>query len=161
MTHIILTAIFSILLLPALAMAFVPLFPTFWYLFTIASVFGVLDGFIHLTGSNVGILAGILVVSIAVDWSAGLLGAKFGGAAWKSLAYGALGGFIGFLLFPPFGTFVGLFVGVLMSELWRRKQGNQAVRAATGALLGTVVGMIINAALALSFIILFILFAMS
>lgn len=159
MTHVTLVIVFGLFLLPALAFVFIPLFPTFWYLLALATLFGILDGFAHLTAGNLAVLAALFAFSILIDWSSGLLGARFGGAGWKSLLWGALGGVFGVLLMPPFGALLGLFVGVLAGELLRSKKSREALKAATGALVGTMAGMVLNTALALAFVILFFVFA--
>ena len=160
MSYLASVILFAVLLLPALGMVFIPFLPAFWYLIAVAAIFGAIDGFVHLTLANFAILAGIFGASILVDWSAGLLGARIGGAAWKSVAFGALGAFVGFFILPPLGVLPGLFAGVLFGELQRRRSASSALRAASGALIGAVTGMAINAALALSFIVLFVLFAL-
>ncbi len=160
MSHLAFVVVFTLLLIPGALMALVPMFPTFWYLIAMSAIFGALDGFMHLSVGNFVVLFGIFLLSILVDWSAGMIGAKFGGAGWKSLLWGAVGGLIGLLLMPPFGAFAGLFLGVLGSELHRRKNGIGAVRAASGALLGSVAGIVVNFCLALLFLFLFILFAL-
>lgn len=159
MTHALLAILFGALLLPGLAMVFVPFLPAFWYLLAVAALFGAIDGFTHLTLQNLAVLAGLFVASLIVDWSAGLLGARLGGAAWRSLLLGALGAFLGLLLFPPFGAFAGLFFGVACGELCRRRETSEALRAAAGAAIGTASGMLLNAAIALTFIVLFFVFA--
>jgi len=161
MTHLFLVILFGFLMLPGLAMTFVPMLPAFWYLLAVAAVFGVIEGFSYFTLHNLGILAGIVVLSALVDWSAGLLGAKFGGAAWGSLLFGIAGSLIGFVIFPPLGVFPGLFIGVLAGELSRKRNGEQAVHAATGALIGSFVGITINTMLALAFLALFLIFALN
>ena len=75
MPHFAIIAVFVFLLLPGLAMVFVPFLPAFWYLLAVAAIFGAIDGFVHLTIQNFAALAGIFGVSLLVDWSAGLLGA--------------------------------------------------------------------------------------
>ncbi len=160
MTHTLLVALFTLALLPALGMVFIPLFPAFWYLMAVASLFGLIDGFLHLTLMNLLILGFLFLASIAVDWSAGLLGAKWGGAGWKSMLMGAVGGAVGFVILPPVGTFVGLFCGVLVGEVLRRRKSAEAMRAASGALAGSLAGIVVNAALALAFIALFLVFAL-
>ena len=159
MSHIVSVILFSVLLIPGAFMALVPMFPTFWYLIGMAAVFGALDGFTHLTTGNFLVLAGIFLLSIVVEWSAGFLGAKFGGAGWKSILWGAGGALIGLLLLPPFGAIPGLFLGVLGGELYRKQDGVSAFRAAGGALLGTLSGIILNTVLAAAFVVLFIIFA--
>ena len=160
MTHLVLVVIFGFLLLPGLVMAFIPMLPAFWYLLAVSAIFGIADGFTHLTLQNLGILAVVLLLSVVVDWSAGILGAKFGGAAWRSLLWGMTGGLIGFLLFPPIGVFPGLFTGVFAGEIARRKDGAAALRAATGALIGSLAGVAVNTTFAVAFIILFLAFAL-
>ena len=160
MTHITLVALFGLLLIPGLAMTLVPMLPAFWYLFGVSVVFGILDGFMHLSAPNLAMLGGLFLISMAVDWSAGLLGAKFGGAAWKSLLYGMAGSFVGLALIPPFGVFAGLFVGVCLGELLRKRNSSQSIKAATGALIGSIAGVAINALLALIFVALFVLLAL-
>lgn len=160
MTQTFLLIIFGLLLLPGLAMVFVPFLPAFWYLLAVAALFGAIDGFVHLTLGNFALLAAIFGASILVDWSAGLLGARLGGAAWKSLFFGVFGAFVGFLILPPLGVLPGLFAGVLFGELYRRKSAPAALRAAGGALIGVVTGLAINAALALLFVVSFVLFVL-
>src|SRR3989344_5556500 len=161
MTHGILVFIFGLFLLPGLIMAFVPMLPAFWFLFAAASVFALLDGFVHITTANLAVLAGIFALSIVVDWSAGLLGAKFGGAGGKSILYGLAGSIVGVFVFPPVGIFAGLFFGVLLGELRRRRTEKEAVVAAAGALAGSIAGVAINVILATAFIALSILFALA
>ncbi len=160
MPYIALVILFGLLLLPAVGMVFVPFFPAFWYLIALAAIFGAIDRFVHLTILDFAVLAAIFGISILVDWGAGLLGAKLGGAAWKSLLYGAIGAIVGFLIAPPLGVLPGLFAGVLWGELQRRRNAPSALRAASGALIGTVTGMAINAVLALTFVALFVAFAL-
>lgn len=160
LNHSLLVAVFAVALLPALGLVFIPLFPTFWYLLGVSALFAFVDGFVHLTLAHLAILGGIFAASVAVDWSAGFLGARFGGAAWKSLLYGAIGGGIGFLLIPPLGAFLGLFFGVLLGELQRMRGAREALKAASSALLGTLAGIALNAVLALAFILCFITFAL-
>lgn len=160
LNHSLLVTVFVVALLPALGLVFIPLFPTFWYLMGVTLLFAFVDGFIHLTSAHLVILGGIFAASLAVDWSAGFLGARFGGAAWKSLLYGAIGGGIGFLLMPPLGAFLGLFLGVLVGELQRMRSTREALKAASGAFLGTIAGIALNAVLVLAFILCFIAFAL-
>lgn len=160
MTNVALVILFSILLLPALPMVFIPFLPAFWYLLAIAALFGAIDGFVHLTVSNFLVLVALFLASLAVDWSAGLLGAKVGGAAWRSLLFGAIGAAIGLALLPPLGTFAGLFLGVLVSELARQREAPRALRAAGGALLGSMTGIALNALLAFLFVALFFVYAL-
>lgn len=143
---------------PAIVLPLVPLVPALPYLFVIAVSFGMLDGFSSLSGHEILVLLIYVAASIVTDHSAGLLGAKYGGAHTKSLFWGIGGAIIGLIAFPPFGSLAGLFFGVLMAELCYMKTRRQALKAASGALLGAAAGMAINVALAIAFISTFIFF---
>src|ERR1051325_2434774 len=101
--HVIALIIFGLLLLPGMVTVFIPFFPTFWYLLAVAGVFLLYDGWNHISPPNLLFLFIIFLLSIVVDWSAGLLGAKFGGATWKSLLLGFVGSMLGLIVFPPLG----------------------------------------------------------
>ncbi len=159
MTHFILTVVFSVLLIPGLVLAFIPMMPAFSYMLFVATIFGFFDGFTHLTLEELAILGGIFLLSVVSDWSSGLIGAKFGGGSFKGLVGGLIGSVLGFLLLPPIGGFIGVFLGVLVAETLLRHTQKQALRAAQGALVGSLAGVAINASLAVSFVVLFLLYA--
>ncbi|MEN9621875.1 MAG: hypothetical protein RLZZ67_309 [Candidatus Parcubacteria bacterium] len=150
----------SILIVPGVLMAFVPMLPALSYMFVIALVFAIYGGFAVLTVNEILILLGIVFVSIIIDHSSGVLGAKYGGAHTKSLLWGMLCAFIGTLLLPPLGSFVGLFLGVLLAELYYKKSRDKALKAAGSALLGSAVGVGVNIVLAITFLGIFIYFAL-
>jgi len=155
----ILLMIFIIIMIPGIAGVVLPALPSLPYMFVIALIFGFLDKFTHLTITNIVVLLLITLVSILVDYFSGILGAKYGGAGKQSMILGLIGFLFGLLISPPFGGFVGLFLGILIAELYYFKDHLKALKAATGGLLGTVFGMIINLLLGISFLGLFILFA--
>lgn len=159
MEHIWLLVIATALLLPGIAGVLLPMLPGIPYMWLVALGFGVVDRFVHLTGRDLGILAIIALLSFAVDYFAGVLGAKYGGAAARSMASGLIGLVIGVILLPPFGGLIGLFIGIMASELQMRRSRSQAVRAATSGLIGSVMGIGINFLLALIFVIAFIALA--
>jgi uncharacterized protein len=161
MAHTIALTIAALLIAPGIGMALVPMLPALSYMFVVALIFGFYDGFERLTRNEIFILLGIVFVSIAIDHTSGLLGAKYGGAHTKSLFWGMLGGFVGTFFLPPFGTFIGLFLGVLIAEIYYKKTRDQAIKAAGSALVGTAVGVGVNVLLALFFTGLFIYFALS
>jgi uncharacterized protein YqgC (DUF456 family) len=159
MPYSVLVIIFSILLLPGIVGVVMPALPSIPYMFVIALIFGFIDKFTHLTVVNIIVLALITLVSLLVDYFSGILGAKYGGAAKQSMVFGMVGFLIGIIMFPPFGGFAGLFLGVLIAELIYFNDHIKAIKAATGGLLGTLFGMIINLLLSISFLGLFILFS--
>jgi hypothetical protein len=141
-------------------MAFIPMLPALSYMFVIALVFGLYDRFATLTGGEIVVLLAIVGVSVIVDHTAGLLGAKYGGAHTKSLLWGMLGAFIGLFTLPVLGSFIGLFFGVLVSELYYNKHHVKALKAASGAVLGSAAGVGINTILSIIFLLAFIALAL-
>ncbi len=151
----------SVFIAVGIPLALIPMVPALAYMFVVALLFGLYDGFTALTLGNLGILAGFIVVSFIVDNLAGVLGAKYGGAHARSLLWGILGGLLGTFVLPLFGSLVGLFVSVLVAELYYRKTNSQAFMAASGALLGAAVGIAINVLLGIGFLVTFVVFSLS
>jgi uncharacterized protein len=150
--------IFSIAMFPGMFMTFIPFMPALPYMFVIAVLFGFFDGFEKLTLVNLSILGGILILSILVDYFSGIIGARYGGASRKGIFFGFIGLIAGLLIFPPFGGFLGLFVGVLFAEFAIKKSTIGAIKASTGSFLGSLTGILINTFLAVLFFTLFLIF---
>jgi uncharacterized protein YqgC (DUF456 family) len=150
MSKIILTAVFAVLLLPGVFMVFIPIAPAISYMFLMATIYGFIDQFTNLTFAEFGILAGILFVSILVDFFSGIIGAKYGGASRKAIFYGISGTILGVIAFPPFGGILGLFAGVFLAEMIKGRKESEAFKAASGALMGATAGVIINSVLAVT-----------
>lgn len=158
--HLIYTIVFSILLLAGVASVFLLVFPSLPFMFLIALIFGFIDKFQHLTALNIIILAVIAVVSIVIDYLSGIIGAKIGGASREAIILGIVGLIIGLIIFPPFGSAIGLFLGILASEIIHIKDIKKALKSATGGLLGSLAGTAIQLILSILFLVLFIIFAL-
>lgn len=139
-------------------MSFVPMMPAIPYMFLMIGIFGLFDGFKDLTVDNLWVFFWILIASILIDYFAGVIGAKYGGASRKGILFGFVGLILGFLLMPPFGGFLGLFIGIFVAEFILKGDKNKALKAATGSLIGSIAGVIINTFLAIAMFVLFILF---
>jgi len=101
-----------------------------------------------------------MVASMLVDFLSGLLGAKFGGASSKSLLVGIVGFVLGMIALPPLGGFIGMFLGILLGEIYFLGKTKTAVRAAQGAVLGAITGMVINLLIGIAFITMFLVWAL-
>lgn len=150
--------IFFVLLLPGLAGIFLPI-PGLLYMFVISLIFGFVNEFNYLTQNEIIILGIITIIAVLNDYLSGMLGAKYGGAAQKSMILGIIGMIIGTILLPPFGGLIGVFLGILIAEIMRHGNRQKAIRAASGGLIGSVVGMIFTLILAIVFLFLFIFFS--
>ena len=159
MSYFLLITIFTLLLLPGILGAFLPI-PGLLYMLLVALIFGFIDGFQNILLWEISVLAGIAVLSTINDYLSGILGAKYGGASKKSVLYGFIGMLIGIFVFPPFGGLAGIFLGILLAEILRHGNKDKAIKAATGSLIGSAIGMAITLAFSIVFIFLFVLFAL-
>lgn len=150
----------TVLMLPGLIGIVIPAFPGIPYMFVIALIYGFITHFQTLSTTHFIILGILALISLIVDYTTGLLGAKYGGATKKSIAFGLLGSIAGTVLLPPFGGILGLFLAILLSELFLHKGNKKAVKAASGGLIGSLAGIIVNIILAVVFIVCFIIFAL-
>lgn len=147
----------AILMIPGIiAIAF--MLPGIPYLFIVALIYGFIDHFARLSLKELLALGIIAVFSVIIDQLAGILGAHYGGARGKTFLYAIAGAIIGTLVLPPFGGFIGLFAGILIGELARKRTHAQAVKAATIGVIGTITGIAINIVLAVIFLTLFLVF---
>jgi uncharacterized protein YqgC (DUF456 family) len=137
---------------------FVPLVPIIPLMFICATAFALADRFIHVTPLELMALSLLFVISIIVDYSSGIVGARVGGALRYSILFGIAGFVLGFLLLPPLGGFLGLFFGILFSEYVTHNNGGRALKAAGGSLIGIVGGLVINTIIAFTFSTLFLIF---
>lgn len=148
----------TILLIPGIIMSVIPAIPGMIYMLVIALLYGFYDNFMHLTWTDIGILAIVAVITMLVDFFAGIAGAKWGGAHWTSIISGIVGLVLGSLFIPiPFiGSIIGMFLGVLVSEWYRTRDSRLANKAATGSLVGTLVGTGFKLVASIVFLILFV-----
>jgi uncharacterized protein YqgC (DUF456 family) len=90
---------------------------------------------------NVGALVLLTLLSYALEFAAGYVGAKrFGATKWG--AFGAIIGALVGLFFPFPGLIIGPIVGAFAGELVAGKRLVNAGRAGWGTLLGNLAGML-------------------
>ena len=97
-----------------------------------------------LTLALLGLLA---LLSYAIDFLAGAVGAKRYGASPRAVTGAALGAVAGLFFGLP-GIVLGPFVGAVVGEFSRRASGKAAAQAGLGATLGLLFGALLKAALA-------------
>ncbi len=156
--HPILLTVAALFMALGIPSVLVPFLPGISYMFLIALLFAVADHFMHITWENLAVLGGILVVSFFVDYFAGILGARYGGADRRSILFGFLGLIVGLVAFPPLGGIVGLFVGIFAGEIVARKSNAAALKSATAGLIGSATGALVNCSLAVLMFGLFLYF---
>lgn len=135
-----------------------PTVPGIPYMFVLAVIYALLDKFQTFTWQYLLALGIIMVISILTDYLSGIIGAKYGGASRRSLFVGFACLVLGTIIAPPFGGFLGLFLGVLVSEFLQLGEHIRAFKAAGYSLVGALVGTLINFTLAIIFFIVFLVF---
>jgi uncharacterized protein YqgC (DUF456 family) len=91
-------------------------------------------------GTIIGLLV-LLLVSSAIDFVSGALGAKvFGASRWAAL--GAIAGAIVGFFFGIIGLIVGPVIGVLIVEIVVQRKLVAAGKASVGTVIGAIGGMI-------------------
>jgi hypothetical protein len=89
----------------------------------------------------VGVLAGLTVISMVVDYLASVYGAKRLGATWRGMVGAVVGGLIGLFFSLP-GVLLGPFLGALVFELAGGRDLQQSTRAGVGAMIGLLAGVL-------------------
>lgn len=101
-----------------------------------------------------GVLAGLTVISLVLDFVATALGAKKFGATWRGAVGAVIGGVVGLFFALP-GIILGPFLGAMLFEMLGDKEFKAAARAGLGTLLGLLFGVIGKFSIAVVMIILF------
>lgn len=103
----------------------------------------------NFTAIGWGTIAAAAVITglmLAVDWVAGVLGAKaFGASRWAM--WGALAGALVGLFFGIPGIIFGPAIGAVAFELWKDPDLPRAAKAGTGVLVGFLLGTAVKVTL--------------
>lgn len=86
------------------------------------------------------LLVVLTIISLLLDYFAGMYGAKWFGATWRGVLGAFIGGIVGLFFNLP-GIILGPFVGALVFELMGGHEFPKASRAGLGATLGVFAGV--------------------
>lgn len=148
--------IVSIVLALGVLLTCIPTFSGVTLMFVVTVIYGFLDGFTHLAPWHLAIFGGIAALAMVIDTFSGLLGAKLGGASAKSLFWGFIGLFVGLIIFPPLGAFIGMFLGIFAYEVFRIRNHAQAFKSAASSVVAAMIGVVANVVLAITYFVLFL-----
>lgn len=149
--------------------AFVPALPGITLVLGAIVVWGLVNGFAGLSWA-LGVAIAAFLLSIAIDYLAGMLGAQRVGASnWGQIGavVGMLLGLFGFLPALPlggpifgvlFGTVLGAFVGEFLHrrELQLLKRVQQSFKVGLAIVVGTLVGNLLQGLLAFITLVVFV-----
>ncbi|HEX7023083.1 MAG TPA: DUF456 domain-containing protein [Trueperaceae bacterium] len=103
---------------------------------------GWMTGFQVVTWTIILWVVVLTLLSVLIDYAAGLVGARGFGASAGGIWGSIVGSLVGLFFFPPFGFLVGAIVGAVLGELVRGRAFEEAMRAGFGTLVGTFGGMV-------------------
>ncbi|MBL8326541.1 MAG: DUF456 domain-containing protein [Rubrivivax sp.] len=105
------------------------------------------DGFTRVGGGTLAVVGALAVLAWALDYVAGLLGAKKAGASRQALIGAAIGTFAG-LLFGLVGVLFMPLVGAAVGEYLARRDHEQAVKVGLATWLCLLAGMLTKVVIA-------------
>lgn len=88
-----------------------------------------------------GTLVGLVVLALALDYVASLVGARKLGATWRGVTGAAVGAVVG-IFTGPLGIVAAPFAGATLGELLGGREFREAARAGLGAVLGLLAGVV-------------------
>ena len=88
-----------------------------------------------------GLLVGLMLLSLALDYTASLVGARKLGATWRGVLGAGIGALLG-LFAGPVGILVGPFLGATALEMTGGRELKAASKAGLGAFLGLLAGVV-------------------
>ena len=112
------------------------------------------DGFRHVSGWTLGVIAVIALASYGIDFVSAAVSTKKLGASRRAMA-GAAIGTLGGLFFGLPGLIAGPFVGAVIGELTETRDMRQAGRAGLAATIGFAIGTAVKVAFAFVMIAIF------
>lgn len=93
---------------------------------------------------------------VLVDWAAGAVAARVGGASTMHSLIGAVVGFLLFFVLGPLGIVLGVAGTVFVLEFYRGEKREQSAKAALYAVVGALGSSIVQFVLTLSLLIAFL-----
>ncbi|MBN2000729.1 DUF456 domain-containing protein [candidate division KSB1 bacterium] len=96
---------------------------------------------------NLLIVMGIITIAVTVmDYIVPAAGAKKYGASKAGVWGSVVGMLIGLVFFPPWGLFIGAFLGAVVGEMLVGKHGKNALKAGWGVFVGTLLAIVLKLA---------------
>lgn len=149
--EILLYALGAAALVAGVAGVILPVLPGSALLVVGAALVAWAEDFTRVSGWTVAACAALGLLIWAVDFAAGVLGAKaFGASRWAVLGAG-LGLLVGMFLGPA-GIILGPAVGAIVLEYARDPNFGHAMKAGVGAFLGFVLGSVVKVALSFALV---------
>ena len=143
-----------IIMLAGLIGSVLPIVPGVPLILATAVVHRLCFGAHSVSNTVLVVLAVLTLLSVALDFLAGMLGANKFGATWRGATGAVAGGLVGLFFNLP-GIVLGPFLGAVLFELLGEREWKPALKAGVGATLGLFAGVVGKFANAVMMILLF------
>ena len=150
--HTLLYALAVLLVLIGLMGIVLPALPGLPFVFGGMLLAAWADGFREIGWVTLVVLGLLTLVSFVVDFWATAHGARRVGASKWAIWGAVLGTFAGLFILPPFGLFIGPFVGALLGELVHGKEVRRALKVGFGTWMGIVLAIVLKLGLGFAMI---------
>ena len=144
-----------VVMLIGIAGSVMPVLPGIPLVFLAILGYGWYEGFNVISVHYIAIMGALTLLSVLVDYIAGVWGAKKAGSS-KSGMFGAGLGIIVGIFFGPIGILVGPWLGAFAGEYLVLREVNQAVSVATGTVIGIFAGIAFKVLLGIGMLISFL-----
>lgn len=146
MAHTLYFVVSGILIVVGMAGTVVPVLPGVPLVFAGMWLAAWTDDYRHIGAFTLVLLGVLALLALAIDFIAGLLGAKRVGASTRALWGATLGAIVGLFFGIP-GLLLGPFCGALIGELSSGSAMHHATRVGVGTWLGLLFGTLAKLAL--------------
>ena len=149
---IVLTVVTSILLLLGFAGVFLPVLPGVPLAWLGLLIYAIGTGFEKISVTATVIFSVLMLLTLAFDLAAPMLGAKKYQASKWGVMGASLGLLVGILTMGFVGTIVGPLLGALVMEFIAKRQPVPAMKAALGTFVGFIAGTLFRTIVVLTMI---------
>lgn len=155
-TTVLLWILAASLTLTGLAGMILPLLPGAPVLFLGLAIGAWAEDFTYVGYGTLGVLAGLTLLTYAVDFFSGVLGARHFGASKRAMIGAAIGAVVGLFL-GIIGIIIGPFIGAVIGELSAKRSVSEAGYAGVGTTIGLVVGIVAKLMIGIGMITIFLM----
>jgi len=152
MVTVVLTVVASVLLLLGFAGVFLPVLPGVPLAWLGILIYAIGTGFEKISVTSTVIFSVLMLLTLAFDLAAPMLGAKKYQASKWGVMGASLGLLVGILTMGFIGTIVGPLLGALLAELIAKGEPVRAMKAALGTFVGFIAGTLFRTIVVLSMI---------
>lgn len=130
-----------VFMLVGLAGTFLPVLPGIPVMFLAIAGYGWYEGFHLVTPKYLAIMGGLTILSVLVDYLAGVMGARHYGSSRTGVWGAFIGGIVGVLVGGPLGLVIGPWLGAFLGEYLQVRDIERAVQVGTGTVIGIFAGV--------------------